>query len=390
MQHAEILDKLLIIQSRLIAAQPEKFRPFFNCRDLTSKQRGLLVMGPRGVGKTTFLLREAGKRKVFYLSADHPLVFQTNLYNLAEAAFGQGYEGLIIDEVHYAKDWSLHVKSIYDSYPKNFIWISDSNSVILRKSTGDLARRFPKFSIPFLSFREYLDLKHDIKLDPFDPFNASPKVFENALKQINILECFRNYKKEGFRPIFLEGDYSEKILAIIEKTIFFDVPFFVPQVHENHLRLMNAIMGYLAISPIPTLNIDSLSSEWSVGKEKIYQLLELLEQVGLINIVRYQKDVRVSGKGAKIFFADPSMYQALGGDQGNFREAFVTMIFRQLGRSFHACKDERQGDFIIDKKNILEVGGRNKSLKGAQFVLKDEIDMPGNASIPLWALGMSY
>ena len=115
-----------------------------------------------------------------------------------------------------------------------------------------------------------------------------------------------------------------------------------------------------------------------------------MEQIELINIVRYQNDHRTSGKGAKIFFADPSMYQALGGGSGNFREAFVTMVFRQLGRVFHACKDERQGDFILDKKITLEVGGRNKAIKGAQFVLKDEIDMPGKASIPLWSIGMMY
>ena len=107
------------------------------------------------------------------------------------------------------------------------------------------------------------------------PFTEPAGSFAEVCRSVNVLHNFKQYLKEGFRPIFLEGYYVAKILEIIEKTIFFNVTFLVPLLHENHLRLMNAVMGVSATSPIPTLNIDSLISEWSVGKEKIYQLLEV-------------------------------------------------------------------------------------------------------------------
>lgn len=59
------------------------------------------------------------------------------------------------------------------------------------------------------------------------------------------------------------------------------------------------------------------------------------------------------------------------------------------GRSIHACKDERKGDFSVGKMT-LEIGGRNKAIKGADFVLRDDTDVPGKKTTPLWSLGMMY
>lgn len=47
------------------------------------------------------------------------------------------------------------------------------------------------------------------------------------------------------------------------------------------------------------------------------------------------------------------------------------------------------GDFVVGKKT-LEIGGRHKTIKGADFVLRDDTDLPGKKSIPLWSLGMMY
>src|SRR3989338_439677 len=269
----EIIEHFSRIQNRLTGFLPTKLRPILRNQSLEGI-RASMIVGPRGVGKTTWLLRESTREKILYISVDNPIVAQTNLSELADAAFGLGYVGIIFDEVHYAQNWSAHIKAIYDSYPNKKIWISDSCSLVLRLSTADLTRRFPKRTVPLLSFREYLSLKHNIEFQAFDPFTAQHSTFQKFISQVNILDSFNSYKKEGFRPIFLEGEYSEKIQAIIEKTIYHDVPFFVPRVHENHLRLMSAVIGYLSVSPIPTINIESFAREWSIGKEKIYHLLE--------------------------------------------------------------------------------------------------------------------
>lgn len=378
-----------IIQARISGALPSISRPYLDGVQL-HKQRTALVTGPRGVGKTSFLLREAQKHgNALYISADHPLVSTCQLWELGEKAFLSGYSGLIVDEVHFAANWSAHLKSLYDSFPDKFIWASDSSSLILRLGTHDLSRRFPSQYVPFLSLREYMTLRGLPKLKTFDPLRAQPEDFEEALAHPNLLAYFRDYLHEGFRPIFTEGQYQNKILGIIEKTIMSDIPFFVPGTQENHLRLMRAIMGYLATANIPTLNIDSLSREWSVGKEKLYALLSVMDEVGLITIVRLPSDHKATGKGAKIFFADPTMYGALNGNLGNVREAFVVASFKQAGKTVHAADKEVDGDLLVDGF-LLEVGGKHKKRKKADYVMRDDSERPVENGIPLWSLGMLY
>jgi predicted AAA+ superfamily ATPase len=389
MEYIEIIEKMSIIQARISGALPSTSRPYLDGVHL-HKQRTALVTGPRGVGKTSFLLREAQKHgNALYVSADHPLVSTCQLWELGEKAFLNGYSGLIVDEVHFAANWSAHLKSLYDSFPDKFIWASDSSSLILRLGTHDLSRRFPSQYVPFLSLREYMTLRGLPKLKPFDPLRAQPQDFEEALAYPDLLAYFRDYLQEGFRPIFTEGQYQNKILGIIEKTIMSDIPFFVPGTQENHLRLMRAIMGYLATANIPTLNIDSLSREWSVGKEKLYALLSVMDEVGLITIVRLPSDHKATGKGAKIFFADPTMYAALNGNLGNVREAFVVASFKQAGKTVHAADKEVDGDILVDGF-LIEVGGKHKKRKKADFVMRDDSERPVENGIPLWSLGMLY
>jgi hypothetical protein len=126
-----------------------------------------------------------------------------------------------------------------------------------------------------------------------------------------ILRLFREYRVEGTRPIFLEGSYGDRLLNIIEKTLYADVPFFLPQVTEGNLRLMNAIIGGLARSPVPRLAVRSLCADWGIGAEKLYQIMFVMESVGLLRIIRVENDTKARSVGAKLFFADATIYPAL-------------------------------------------------------------------------------
>jgi uncharacterized protein len=94
--------------------------------------------------------------------------------------------------------------------------------------------------------------------------------------------------------------------------------------------------------------------------------------------------------GAKIFLADPSMYLALSGKEGNLREAFAAAALESSGHTVNASKDESKADFVIDSSFDIEVGGHRKSRKSAKFVIRDGIDYPASNMIPLWAMGFGW
>ncbi|MCD6176199.1 MAG: ATP-binding protein [Candidatus Cloacimonetes bacterium] len=389
MDTIEIIERLESRKVRMVSALPDRKRLYFEKLEKIENERGILLYGPRGVGKTTYLLINAKKYNFFYVSGDDPLLSQISLYNLGERIFLEGFNGLIIDEVHFLNNWSLQIKSLYDSFPDKKIWISDSSSIILRKGIADLSRRFIKVRMPLLSFREYIHLATGVKIDEIEsPFTFDREYIVSLTKDIEVLKLFKEYSSSGTRPFFLEGNFSEKMKNVLEKTLYNDIPYFLESVRDNHLRLMNAIISYLLYSKIPTINVDSMCKEWGVGKPKLYELMRVMEESELINIVYKERNFKVNSKGDKIFPSDPSYYYIYDGEIGNFREAFVVFALKEKG-NVYSIKNEKDGDFIFNGIKI-EVGGKNKKRKNSEFVIRDDLDLPIRNKIPLWVLGLLW
>ena len=382
------MNKLPIYQletamNRRIQALPGKLRPFTaRARDLP---RAILLTGQRGVGKTTFLLHHALNKRFLFISADNPLVAGFPLYDAVHYVFMQGYEGVIIDEVHYASDWSIHIKALYDDFPDRYIWVSDSSSMVLRSGAGDLSRRFVPIVMPLLSFREFAELKTDKQYPTFNPFESI-----GSTGTAEVLDLFREYKQYGTRPFFTEGNFQERMLGILDKSLHSDVPYFVPHITEGNMRLMNAVIGTLARASIPRLHVRSLCADWNVGAEKLYQLLFVMESVGIVRIIRKVHETKANTVGAKLFFGDPVYYHIFDGETGTAREAFIAAMFGEAGFSVEAERDETKGDFCIGGATRVEVGGPSKQKKHSDFVFRDDIDIPAGNVLPLWSAGFLY
>lgn len=392
----EILDSLRIVQARLEDALKTPARPWQGGAALRGaaalKDRSILLYGPRGVGKTTFLVREAKARGAVYLSMDHPALANLSVYNIAEALFQRGVMQVCLDEIHYATHWSEDLKALYDAWPDRSIWASGSDSLLLSSGIGDLSRRYIGIAMPFLSFREFLVLKGFKDFGVHDPFSTDTAWVSEVMAAGNILGLFETYLSSGLRPLFMESEdrYAARILQVVQKTLEADIPRIVPMVAQNHFSLMNAVLGYLSQTTIPLVQVNSLCREWNVGKEKLYALLQAMEQTGLIRIVRKSSDHAARSIGAKLFLADPSLYPALSGKEGNAREAFVACALSSAGHRVYAARDEQEGDFIVDDAFLIEIGGSRKPRKKANFIIRDGADYPVPGVIPLWMMGFGW
>lgn len=184
------------------------------------------------------------------------------------------------------------------------------------------------------------------------PLNATP----------DLQHAFRAYRRAGTRPFFGEGYVPERVIAILEKTLQSDVPYFVPQITHGNIRLMNAIVATLAQASVPRLQVRSLCADWGIGADKLYQLLFVMESVGVVRIIRPPNDAK----------------------------AHTAAMLLEGGRALYATKDERPGDFLVDGSITIEVGGANRDRKRADFVIRDDTDVATGSSLPLWSLGFLY
>ena len=142
----------------------------------TELRRGLLLMGPRRVGKTVMLYHTIQKlindginpQKIIYISIETPIynrISLEELFALARQAVGKAddLKGFFVfyDEIQYLKDWEIHLKSVIDTFIYSKFVASGSAAAALKmKSQESGAGRFTDFNLPPLTFNEYIHLKN--------------------------------------------------------------------------------------------------------------------------------------------------------------------------------------------------------------------------------------
>lgn len=400
-----MLEELISIHQEVMAATPITFQRYLYSK-INWKALGLCILGDRGVGKTTLLCQNLLERyktpdRALYLSADYVNVISYGLFKIAQQFFSLGGEALYIDEVHKYPDWSTEIKNILDAYKGHQVVFSASSSLDLNKSKGDLSRRVVYHRLLGLSFREYLLLSEGVQL----PVLTLEEILNNHVAissdftSLPILKHFQDYLKHGYYPFFMEGleDYLSKVHNVIEKVLFEDVAV-VYNLRQTTLPILKKILWLVATSNGLIPNIDKMSKNLGVSREMVYNCLEYLSSSGLLN------DVYPAGKGnslirkpGKIYLNNVNLLNSvygslkLEGDLGGIRETFFV---NQVG-SMHKLNTYDQGDFLIDDKWVIEVGGKGKNdkqIRGEQnaYLAVDGIKTGFKNRIPLYLFGLLY
>ena len=109
---------------------------------------------------------------------------------------------VFFDEIQYYKDWEIHLKSLVDTYRSTKFVASGSAAAALRlKSTESGAGRFTDFSLPPLTFHEYIHLKGLNLVTPFpDTFEGHAYTSYTSPSINGLNEEFIRYLNFGGYP----------------------------------------------------------------------------------------------------------------------------------------------------------------------------------------------
>ena len=407
-----MLEDLFNIQIRTASITPMGFKRNLY-KSINWDNRMIILTGARGTGKTTLVQQHYIKnyndiKKCLYLSADNPLVLKSGIYHTAAEYFKYYGECLIVDEVHKQKDWSVELKALYDAYPDKKFIVLGSSALNIKSEKGDLSRRSVLYSLPTLSFREYLELKYG---DPLSSCTFSQILldhihFSNKLanKYKNILTDFNEFLVNGSFPFFIDiniDDYFNILVNIIDKVIYEDISTIKTLKAFSGLKLKK-LMAYIALSKIPLFNIESLKNEIGVSKDTLYEYFDLLDRADLANIIRTSSSNIRAFKNSKVLFKSPNLYYAIAfeswktdADKGNVRESFFSSQIKGAGYKIFSSLDT---DFIVlegRNKIEVEVGGKSKKKKQIRHIknaciFKDNIEIGAANTIPLYLAGFLY
>ena len=354
------------------------------------------LVGPRGVGKSTMILQyikeHRDSRHILYIGADHLYFSSHTLVETVDEFVKESGEQIFIDEIHKYENWSRELKQIYDSHPDVKVGFTGSSVLDIYKGFADLSRRAPVFMMQGLSFREYLQLFHDIKVPVYtldDVLALSAKVADVS----HPLPLFRDYLQRGYYPFSGESDFEIRLRQVFNQTMEVDILQYA-NMNASTGRKLKKLLAVIAQSVPFKPVMDSLATVVGVSRNVLPDYFLYMEQAGMIGQLRDDTGgIRGVGKVEKVYLDNTNMAYLLGGDAadiGNIRETF---FFNQM-RVVSDVISSRISDFEIDGKTF-EVGGKNKGKKQLSeakegYVVKDDIEFGSGNIIPLWAFGLLY
>lgn len=363
--------------------------------------RLLAIIGARGAGKTTLVLHQLATRPEhsrLYLSLDHLWFQRESLYATLRAAYDLGFRDIALDEVHKYPNWSIEVKNIYDIYDDVHLIITGSSALQIFQSEADLSRRALVYTLPVLSWREFLELEGYGTLPHYaldDLLKGHIEIAREVSENLESpLKLFRNYLISGCFPFYREHieSYPIRLMQTVNMVLETEIPA-VTNIPYNSVHRLKKLLAFIATSVPYKPNISSLAGLIEANRETTLIYLDYLRRARLIRMVNLAgKSMGPLSKPEKIYLDNPNMCYALGRgipDAGNLREtAFLSMISVR-----HQADIHRRTDFLVDNTYSFEVGGRGKTGKQVKdienaWIAADDLAIGYSRTIPLWLFGL--
>ena len=267
------------------------FKPLVQEREV---RRAVVLMGPRRVRKTVMLYHMvqdlldsgANPKKIIFLTIENPVynnITLENLFRLAKEATGLNDKDdwlVIFDEIQYFRGWEVHLKSLVDSYRSDKFIVSGSAAAALKfASTESGAGRFTDFTLPPLTFNEYLSMKDlDRIITPVElKWKDGMQRFYTASHVDELNKHFLDYINYGGYP---EVIFSEKIQLnpgryirqdIIDKVLLRDLPGLYG---ISDTRELNSLFTTIAYNSGGEFSLETLSNQSQVPKNTLKKYIE--------------------------------------------------------------------------------------------------------------------
>jgi predicted AAA+ superfamily ATPase len=370
-------------------------------KEVDWSQRLILLLGHRGVGKTTLLLQQMkiDPTKSIYLSLDDYYFEEIRLIEVVSALYDLGYRSFYLDEIHRYVHWSKELKNVYDDFTDSKFIVTGSSILEISKGQADLSRRAVVYPLLGLSFREFLLLEEKIDLQVVtleEMIRNHSVISADYLDHFDIKTSFKNYLNYGYYPFYREGKrvYHQKLQETTNLVIDSDITPF-EELNYTTVRVMKKLL-YVISQSVPFIpNISKLAEKMGVTRNTILKLLDILDKAQLLSLLHTSTEgVSLLQKPEKIYLQNTNLAYMFANESPNLGNIRETFFLNQL-KVKHQVTAPKYGDFMVDSRYVFEVGGTSKTSKQIQgvpnaYLAIDGIEGGVGNRIPLWLFGFLY
>jgi predicted AAA+ superfamily ATPase len=395
-----MLEKLRVYQREFIKRTKQKYERYL-FEEVNFDNKLLGIIGARGVGKTTFLIQYLKKsplsfREKLYVSVD--VVGIDSLFDIAFEFYKEGGKLIIFDEVHKYANFEQELKNIYDMLDLRVIF-SGSSALKLDNAKADLSRRAIMYQMQGLSFREFLEIKNDIKLPTFtldEILKDHINIADELLIEFDLYNEWKEYLIYGYYPFYFENkdEYLIKLSNTINTVIESDIPS-IFSIEYSNIVLLKKLVTLICESNPYKPNMKTLLEKMDMKNDynRLYKYMYYLHQGKIINIVKSKsRGDSIFTKPEKLYLNNTNLHYAYcnNAEIGTIREVFFnSMLFR------YDVQIPQKGDFLVNQIYIFEIGGKNKTKKQIKniensYIVSDDIEVGKERKIPLWLFGFLY
>ncbi len=304
-------------------------------------RRYQLILGPRRVGKTTVLYQTVrhllndgvDPRRIWWMRMDHPLLMPFDLGSLVRGVMDTVLDTeettqlyLMLDELVYAKDWDLWLKTFYDEKWRVQVAATSSATAALRERRleSGVGRWSEQYLTPY-QFSEYLDLTgHPYEIDIG---NSLAETLRNLPRgryaDTDLISARSRFMLVGGFPELLVADQgrdrpdedlvldSQQILRsdAVERAVYKDIP---QSFGIDNPILLERLLYVLAAQITGMLSPAKISRELGMSQPTFHRYLAYLERTFLVfTLPNYSgREVTVQKRGRKVYFYDGAVRNA--------------------------------------------------------------------------------
>lgn len=358
------------------------------------------IRGPRGVGRTSFLLQYAkenfdpGRRKCLYINLNNFYFQGCGLVEFAGEFVEAGGSVLLVDQAFKLPDWQNELCKCFHAYPYLRIVYTTTPVTPAEEDTSELSHISRTYVLHGFSFREFINLQTGSDIQPFSfeqLLHDHHHIARSIVQKSAPLDYFEDYLDHGYYPFYLENhNFTEALLKAMNMMIEVDI-LFNKQVELKYLARIKRLLFLLTTSDSNTPNVSRIAEVIGASRATVMNYLKYLEEARLINMV-YRGDDDPAKKPAAVLLHDTNLICAVSPQGVEEQRVMETFFVNTLWRHHIVHKERRDGYYRIDNSTNLCVCDRGRRVKTSDGTIpvRYNCEMGREGEIPLWLFGFLY